>query len=347
MALQSEPVHTVAASSLTGLLAYAHALGVRSAPILEQVGLREQALAGPETRIAETTSNQVWALVATASADPDFGLHFAERMTPDTLDVVGHILTRSRTFGAGLERVVALSRILHDAVRVRVERRGPRVVVFPGCVGRTAEFPRHVAEFSAAAVLVLGRLSTGRALSARVVRFRHPAPARVSEHARIFGVLPTFGAHETEVELDADVLGYEIHDAQPGLVSYLDAYARSVVAKLPAENDLPAQVERVVAVALSRGLPDLEYVANQLGMSGRTLQRRLTGAGTTFQERVDEVRRQYAAYYLADDRLPIAEIAFLLGFSEPSNFHRAFRRWTGMTPAAYREGARSREGARD
>jgi AraC-like DNA-binding protein len=116
----------------------------------------------------------------------------------------------------------------------------------------------------------------------------------------------------------------------------LDAYARDVIAKLPADDDLVSSVERAVASAMSRGVPDIDAIATQLGVGSRTLQRRLAEAETGFQELVDTVRRSYAERYLADNRLAITEVAFLVGFSEPSNFHRAFRRWTGTTPAAYR-----------
>jgi AraC-like DNA-binding protein len=257
-------------------------------------------------------------------------------MTVDAFDVVGHVLARSRTFGQGLERVVAYSRILHDAGRVELERRDARVVVFPGCRGLVNDFPRQIAEFSAASVLVLGRATTGKDFVATAVRFRHAAPPSVGEHVRVFGVKPTFDAHETEVELDAAVLDLPIPEAQSGLLTYLDAYARDVLAKLPVDDDLVGDVERAIASAMSRGVPDMDSIATQLGASTRTLQRRLGEAETGFQELVDVVRRRYAERYLADDRLAISEIAFLVGFSEPSNFHRAFRRWTGLTPAAFR-----------
>lgn len=338
---RAEREHSVAASAIIGLLAYAEAIKIASTGVLEAAGLSKESLQGAEARVPEAANNKVWELLAAASKDPEFGLHFAERMTVDAFDVVGHVLARSRTFGEGLERVVAYSRILHDAGRVELERRGERIVVFPGCRGLVNDFPRQIAEFSAASVLVLGRATTGTDMRASAVRFRHPAPPRISEHLRIFGVKPTFGEPETEVELDASVLERPILEAQPGLLTYLDRYASDVLAKLPLDDDLVSQLERAVASAMSRGVPEMNAVAMQLGISARTLQRRLAEAETGFQECVDTVRRRYAERYLAEDRLAITEVAFLVGFSEASNFHRAFRRWTGATPAAYRAARRS------
>lgn len=175
---------------------------------------------------------------------------------------------------------------------------------------------------------------------AREVTFKHTEPARVSEHVRIFGVTPTFGQPETSVVLDAKVLSLRTRDAQPSVVTYLDAYARDVLAKLPVDDDLITQVERTIVHGLTRGVVDMQAVATQLGMSARTLQRRLAESETTFQVLVDGVRKRVAERYLADDKLSLGEIAFLVGFSDPSNFHRAYRRWTGRTPAAAREGGR-------
>ncbi|HEU4406711.1 MAG TPA: AraC family transcriptional regulator [Polyangiaceae bacterium] len=342
---RADATFTVAASAVRGLVAYAEARGVPAAEALAAVSLEPSALAGAEARVTQATYNRLWARLAAASGDDDFGLHFAERLDFDALDVVGHLVAKSATFGQGLERVVAYSRLLHDAGRVELEREGDGVRVYPGCRGLTHEWPRHVAEFSAAAVVVLGRVVTGVAWAPRGVDFRHAKPARADEHRRIFGVAPRFRRPETSVVLGADVLALPVREAQAGVLTYLDAYARGALERLgEADDPLTASVERAVARAMERGAPDLEPVAAQLGLSPRTLQRRLAEAGTSFQALADGVRRAYAERYLADDRLALAEVGFLLGFSDPSNFHRAFRRWTGTTPAAFRAARRMAPG---
>jgi AraC-like DNA-binding protein len=111
---------------------------------------------------------------------------------------------------------------------------------------------------------------------------------------------------------------------------------------LPDQADLVVDVERAIGRALDRGQsPEVGVIAAQLAMSERTLQRRLGERSTKFAEVVDRVRRSWAERYLADDRLAIGEIAFLLGYGDVSNFHRAFRRWTGLTPAGFRDAQRA------
>lgn len=114
------------------------------------------------------------------------------------------------------------------------------------------------------------------------------------------------------------------------------------MARLPEQGGVIASVERLVTSNLARGVPEIDTIASQLALSGRTLQRRLGEEGTTFAAIVDRARQQLSERYLEDDRLSLAEVGFLVGFADSSNFHRAFRRWTGATPNTFRS-ARSRE----
>lgn len=335
--------YTVAANSVLGLLDYARRVGIPTEGVLAQVDLDPAALAGAEARVPHAVNNTIWALLTAASGDADFGLHFAEHIDVGTFGVVGHLLARCPSFGEGLERVVAYSRILHDAGRVELELRGGgEIVIYPGCRGLPFACPRQIAEFSAAAVVTLGRRVTGHSMIPRAVHFQHVAPVGRSEHLRVFGVAPEFGRPETALVFEAGVLRLGVLAPQVELLTYLDAYARDVVAKLPADDDVLHRIECLIAAAIGRGIPDMPSIAVQVGMSARTLQRRLAERETSFQAVVDGVRRSYAERYLSEDRLALGEIAFLLGFSDPSNFHRAFRRWTGMTPLDFRSSRRSR-----
>lgn len=325
---------SVAATGLESLLAHAARIGVETAGLIAELGLDEEALRGPDARIAQRTYNRAWEMLVAWSRDADFGLHFAERAPPNALDVVGHLVLRSATLGEAFERVARLSRILHDAGKFEVERQRDVALVHPGCRGMLHDWPRHIAEYATLVTLLVARAATGASIVPRAVSFKHSAPARSSEHVRLFGVLPVFGARETCLTLAAADLALPISGPKDGLETYLDAYAREVLAKLPERDDLESRVARVVARELEHGAPTIEVVAKALALSPRTLQRRLAESGVSFQTVVDRVRQQYSERYLADERLSLAEIAYLLGFSEVSAFHRAYKRWTGKTPRA-------------
>lgn len=331
--------YSVSGNSAIGLLSYAQARGIATAGIVEALGLQMGELARAQARLDHDINNELWSRLTHASGDSDFGLHFAERLTLEAFDVVGHLLVRSSTFGEGLERVAAFSQILHNAGRVELERTASDAIIYPCCRGAPLVCPRQIAEFSVASVVVLSRRVTGLSLVPHRVTFQHPAPAKLHEHVRIFGVTPSFSQPETSLSFAREVLDVPVLSQESGVLTYLDAYARDVLSRLPVDDGILHRIESILATMLSSCVPDMQGVAKKLGMSARTLQRRLAEHQTSFQELLDGVRRNYAECYLADDRLALAEIAFLVGFSDPSNFHRAFRRWTGTTPAAFRERA--------
>lgn len=334
----AEPGYSVSGTAVLGLLR-----GTDGAQtLLQEVGLGGAPLADPDTRVPQAAYNQLWEKLTQRSGDPDLGLHLAERLDLDSFHVVGHLAAGSPTFGEALRRIAKYSRILHDAGRVEVEEREGLAWVYPGCRGLRHGVPRPVAESSAASVVLLGRQLTRSHFSPVRVQFRHPEPASLREHHRIFGTRPTFGHPENAVVFEPSVLDLPIRTESKGLLPYLDAYAADVLTKLPPdEEDFGAQVLRLIVGALGAGEVEATTIAKRLAMHPRTLQRRLEELGTSFQSLYDEARRSLAERYLAEDHLAVGEIAFLLGYSDPSNFHRAFRRWTGCTPAQFRAQGRS------
>lgn len=333
---------TVVGSSVLALTRHAQSRGVDPTPVLRTVGLSAERLEDPDERVPQPVYNRAFHLFAEACHDPDFGLHFAESGDIDGFHVVGHLARRSRTLGEAFERVARYSRIVHDAGRVEVELSDAGLVVFPGCRGLLHEFPRQVAEYSAASVIVVARALTEKRLLPLDVGFRHPAPEATTEHRRILGCEPRFGRPETVVVFDRSVASETIAGAEPGLVSLLELLASGLLEKLGEADDLMARVEQLVARRLEDGVPSLDDVARQLGVGKRVLQRRLRQSETTFQGLVESVRQRLAERYLENPAVSLHEIAFLLGYTDPSNFHRAFRRWFGVTPAEAR--ARGRLG---
>lgn len=335
----SQP-YTVTGSSAAALVRHARARGVDLTDALAAVGLDEAGLGEPERRVDVEAHHHLWATAAERVGDPDFGLRFAERLDLDSFHLVGHLAATSPTLGRAFERIVAFARLLHDAGRTELEKHGSVWRFFPGCRGLPRPPPRHVAEFNAAAVVVLARRITGRPWAPLTVQLEHPAPRSVAAHLRVFGVAPRFGG-ETFLEFDASTAELPVVTQVPTSVGrYLESYGRSLLASLPAApEDAREQVRRALVAGLPSGAVGIDAVARRMGTTPRTLQRRLASLGVRFADLLQDARRAAAERYLADGVLPLAEITYLLGFADQSNFHRAFRRWTGLTPAAYRAAA--------
>src|SRR5262249_2085518 len=148
------------------------------------------------------------------------------------------------------------------------------------------------------------------------VRFKHPAPGDTSEHARFFRAPVRFSAETNELVCDPAVLALPIVKADSGLRTVLERHAEDLLAKYPRPDLLVESVRSLIRKELNGGNPSLERVSNQLGLSARTLQRRLREHGTSYHGLLDQMRRDLAVRYVKQPDLAICEMAYLLGFSE-------------------------------
>jgi AraC-like DNA-binding protein len=326
---------TVSTRSVLPVLGHLAAAGLGTDSVLAAAGADVGAVQDPDARIPHEVALAVWEAAERASGDDALGLHVAARITPGAFDVLDYATRASATLGEGFGRLVRYHRVLHDAAVVRLRIDGERAElthVLPG----NALLPRHVAEFIVGAWLVVARQATGLDFAPVEATFRHPAPSVLDEHRRLFRSPVRFGTPQNALVVRRDVLDTPLVRSDPGLCTILERQMRTLLEHAPPHTDLGERVRALVAAALVDGEPRAASIARALHMSPRTLQRRLGNGGTSLREVVEAVRRDLAHRYLAERQIAIAEVAFLLGFSEASAFHRAFKRWSGTTPAEYR-----------
>jgi AraC-like DNA-binding protein len=182
----------------------------------------------------------------------------------------------------------------------------------------------------------VGRRLTCEPWELEEVRFQHPEPEDTAALREFYRAPLRFCAGATQLRLPARVLELPFPRANPSMAAFFDRHIESVLERTHPEHDFVTSVRRLLAGSLVKGACSLEDLARQLAMSPRTLRRRLSSEGLSYSALLDQVRRDLAEQHLRDRRLALGEIAYALGYSEPATFHRAFRRWTGMTPAAYR-----------
>lgn len=326
---------TLGVRGLLPVVAGLRALGHDPAPILAAVGLDPAVLGDPDGRVPAAQVMQVLATGVTQTGDDHLGLHLAARAPLDAFDVHTYVVLSSPTLGAAYERLARYQRLIHDAARVELRREGRLATLRHTLPGGLA-IPRQSAEFVVAAWLRAGRAAIGEEWAPAEVRFAHPPPADVGPLAEFFRCPLRFAAGEHALRFDVALLDRPCVAADAGLLAVLDRHASALLARVPAVHSLADRVVEEVAEGLRRGELRAALVARRLRMSPRTLQRGLNAEGTSFTALVDRVRRETALRQLADRHLAISEIAFLLGFTELSSFYRAFRRWTGTTPAAFR-----------
>jgi AraC-like DNA-binding protein len=294
--------------------------------------LRAAQTSDGDARVPYALAAGLWERVAATQGDPDFGLSFAQRVTPRDLGVIGYFASTASTLGGALDRALRFHRLLKDPSEIAVTTDAAAVRVVEGPPPGEAPYPRHLAEAILATYVVLGRQWTGAPLAAAAVRFRHAAPADTRAHERIFGCRPAFGAAANELVLPGEAALLPLGTADAALGRYLEPVAQASLSALPAGDPLLADLSRAILAALPDGYPSIDRLAKKLGLSARSLQRRLEDRGTRYQDVVDSVRHEAAERLLADPSVSVAEVAFLLGFSDASGLTRAFRRWTGHAP---------------
>ena len=331
----------VSVRSVKPALAHLHSLGIDADAVLCAAGADPAAFRAADARIPHALALEVWREAVRRSGDVHFGIHAAEGIRAGAFDVLDYAIRSSATLGEGLARLVRFHRILHDesVVRLGIDRMHAELThAAPGDAagGDAGPLPRHVAEFVVAAWTVVARQATGIDFAPVEIRFRHRAPADLREHRRVFRAPIRFEQAANGLVLRRDMLDLPLVRSDPGLCAVLERQVVDLAERLPRVNTLRERAREVVAKQLAGGAPTADSLAKRLHMSRRSLQRHLRSDGTSHRALVTALRRELAERYLSERRLAIAEVAFLLGFSEASAFHRAFKRWTGATPSEYR-----------
>lgn len=313
---------------------YAEKRGARRAELLARAGLSEAALSDPDGRIPLAAMYDGIEAAREATGDACLGLHFATSMELEDLDALGFLMITSPTFGSALERIFRYQRMWAEGERYEMFVEGERVRVTYEQYGPPRPAHVQMAQMAFSDFVINGsRHIPG--LEFECVRFRHERPPEAAEYERMFGVPVEFGAACDEVRFPTRLLDLPLPDANAALCAFFDRYTRDKLDQLPGGESIVSRVRSLLRKQLPEGKVKLEHLAEWLHMSPRTLQRRLGEEGTSLHAELDEVRRQQALYFL-EAGVAIAELSWLLGYSEPSAFHRAFKRWTDTSPEVWR-----------
>lgn len=321
---------------LLRLVAFAEARGHEPESLCRAAGLHLAALRAADARVPYPLVERLTARVASLTADPNLGLHLALDVGDAVADDPGLLmLMASPTVGEAIERMVRLQRYWGDGDRAALVPREGGVALRYALRGTVGEARRHADECAMAEVVLGLRAIAGQALRPRAVRFRHAAPEDTREHASHFGCELSFGAAHTELVLDDETLATPLPHANAAYCEVFEGQVQRALARLG--GGLVDAVRGIARVTLAGGGCTLAATARALGVTPRTLQRRLGEEGTSFAALIAAVRQDLAGEYLGRG-LPVPEVAHLLGYADPAAFHHAYKRWTGTTPGHARAG---------
>ncbi|WP_108127384.1 AraC family transcriptional regulator [Saccharospirillum mangrovi] len=341
---------TVLASWPRLLLLTFERLGLPANQLALEAGLNIEQLADANARIPSMAVVQLWRL-GLAQTDANLPLAIAEHVNAGTFHALGFAMASSETGRDALDLLQRYYSLLTTTIQLhRVERPGQS-----GLRMHSSALLHHLLENFAEAELndSLGQLREAGAL-ALVSLCRHYFGVRFAPHSVIFH--RDLGASRNDY---ARVLGCPVHDngdqdtiwfdnelldrPLPSANAHLATVNEQVVASYLRllHQDWPSQVVSEIILQMPDGKVSQNSVAEALHLSSRTLQRRLNDANVSFRELLQQARQELAVQYIRHSDIPILEIGYRLGFSEPANFTRAFRQWTGEAPARYRARARN------
>ena len=314
----------------------ARAAGIELDPLLRQAGLTRRQVDDARLRISVQSQIKFLNIAANALRDEFLGAHLAWDFDLREIGLYYYVMASSETLGDALRRMERYSTMGNEGIALKYLEGKDIAIVFD-YVGVARHSDRHQIEgWTTALVRACRQLTNRRVLPTRV-KFIHRRSEDCSELTRLLGRRAVFGADADEVAFSATVKDLPVVGADRHLNELLTTYCEEALARRRTGREaLRSQVENALVPLLPHGTARADQIARKLGMSQRTLARRLALEGLTFAGILDDLRSDLARRYLDDAHLTISQIAWLLGYQEASAFTHAFKRWTGKTPREMR-----------
>jgi AraC-like DNA-binding protein len=332
---------TVGAGYARSLVDFAAAKGAGRDALLAAAGLTARDLDDADRRLPFAAYVVLMRRAKEMTGDPALALRFGAELALSEISIVGLIGEASATMGDALVQINRYGRLVIEADGIG---EGPRFAMQPGpggvwLVDRRAnpnDFPELTE--STFARTITGPRRYGIAQAAHAVHVTHSRPAHGHEYERIFGAPVTFDAEWNAYRVDPGLGSFPLARQPRYVFGVLSEHAEALLKSLESSKTLRGRVEALLMPSLHTGAANIDAIARELAVSRQTLYRKLKAEGATFEEVLEALRHKMALHYLQGKRVSVNETAYLVGFSEPAAFSRAFKRWTGKSPREMRGG---------
>ncbi len=267
------------------------------------------------------------------SQDPFLAMHAGQQVEMGGFRIIDYLLMNAATPGHALARMCRVFGLINTWIHWEISDLTDAKCL--RLLGAMPTLPPPAVEFTWTVLVNRMRYLISADWSPQLIRFSYPEPSDSTPHKDYFRCEIEYGT-AAEMVISQGDWDFPIADSDHQLFQIIDEHARLLMAQRVMPDDLVGRICATIARALDGGDFKLETIASYLNISGRTLRRRLDDVGVVYSDLVEQVREQLAMERLADKRLSLTEVALMLGFSEQSAFNRAFKRWKGVTPRAYR-----------
>lgn len=327
---------TVSGHFVKAALVGAERQNIDTSGLLRRADISPELLRAPGARVDSQQFSRLLQVLWDTMQDEFMGLG-PRRYRPGTFATMCALAIECPTLEAMLHRAHQFSHLFENPACMRLEQGGGKARLVLEIEGEFYD-PLYFLQES---ILVLWhRLSSwliGQAITLDEACFAYPKPNHGDDYRHIFHCPLTFSAARTELVFDTRFLSAPVIRDRPEMKQFLKTSPADLLARPDETHTYTGRIRALIGRDFSKPLPDLEWIASELHASPQTLRRRLKQENTSFQEIKDLLRRDLAIYYLGRSEQPINDIAHQVGFTEPSTFHRAFKKWTGLTPGAWRD----------
>ena len=329
---------SVGAGYVAGLIEAVARAGIDRATLMRASGLDPQDDEPSASRLPMADVIALFEAATRLTGRDDIGLEFARRVRPGTFNVLGYALMTCRTLGEAIEVAPHYRRLVFDIgySEMRFVQTERQARLSWHVVSNALPYCRSLAESLIASWYHFGRWMAGVDLPLEEVLFLHPAPGDPHPYEDFFECPVRFGAGENALVFSRALLAMPLVQADENLHLAMREQARAAMEKAFSQTDLVHRLHQALIPLMPKCEATLEHAASALGLSARTLQRRLGTVSLGFQSVLDSARKDMAVIYLRDPALSVLDVSLLLGYAEQSSFTRAFRGWFACSPSAWR-----------
>jgi AraC-like DNA-binding protein len=328
--------HSILATFILPIAQALRLRGLEAMEIIESAGIDPSGVINSDRRISVDSMQKLMQTCIELSEDEAFGLFAAEQMQPQVLHGLGLAWLASDTVYDGLKRTVRFGQLMSTGVTIRLEEAGEFVHLIIDRNIAPESYAHASGDFAVGMILRMCRLALGEFIAPVKVELERPAPANPEPFEYFLCCPVAFGCETTQITFYLPDIQEPLATGDPGLARVNDAQTQGYLDSFLSQTTSREVVDKIVE-KLPDGPPNQQQIADSLNVSNRTLQRKLKNEGTSFMDLLQDTRMQLARSYLMQPTRSVVETSYLLGFSEPSTFSRAFKRWTGQAPAEFRD----------
>ncbi len=333
--ISPEPI-SVSVTVLSQMFLYLASLKVDVDEFLRSLGIDPASVKSPDARVPVETYLLIQDQTAKYVHDPYFSLHMGEFFEAGSWSILGYLLMNCKNLAEAAEKSGRYSRIIGNLIEAKAQFRFNKFKAIYFTPPHAPKMSRHCFEATFSSGVRMMRSLTGVKLNPLEVTFIYPEPESTTEYERIFGCPVLFGQKENSITMDTQIGNIPVLMANPGLLEYFEKYAQDFLAEMDRKDEYNRAVTKIILAHLDDENLSINKVAREMSVSVRTLQNHLEAEGVVFSELLKDIRERLAKKYLHEN-YSVEQITYLLGFSEPSVFRKAFKKWARVTPREFRE----------